>query len=585
MDNLVLIRVVRHLRRSLERAALADLREESSHRFRLLWTGETGQRTVLISLRPELPWIGRPVGSWPSSQGAGVRFAAVCRRALKGSVLTTLEKSDADRVVFLRFAGGESLVAELATHRANLVLLDGRGRVSAAARRPRRSPERYLVGSRYEPPQRPRGLLDPFRSPPEAIDRALEARVAAGDTRFEALRRGLFGVGSAGARLVDDEARACGRSAGKILKERIDALTAGALDPLIEAPGDEGNASGAAVDPGRLLPWEPVGPPPSGHSRSRGADPAQTAGRWYESGERRQLLRGRIGGLQLVLRGEIRRAGIAAARAAVDLESFDDPERHARHGEALLAGLAVARRSGERVFVPDPFDPAGAEIAIPVEPGKDLRVAAEEFFRRRRRAHRGRARARDRIAEVTRRRDRLEALAGHHAGPPTLAGIEELEREMRRERIPVGLEPPTRAGRDRARVTPPRLEGVRLLSSSEGETILVGRSRRDNHRLTFKLGGPEDFWFHALAATGAHVLVRNPERGTRPSVTTLHEAAAVAAWFSEARNQPLAEVQWTRRKYVRRPRGAAVGTVTIKRFETVRVRPALPGGASGTPRR
>ena len=115
MDNLVLIRVVRHLRRSLERTALADLREESSHRFRLLFTGETGQRTVLISLRPELPWIGRPVGGWPSSRGAGARFAGACRRALKGSVLTTLEKSDADRVVFLRFAGGESLVAELAT--------------------------------------------------------------------------------------------------------------------------------------------------------------------------------------------------------------------------------------------------------------------------------------------------------------------------------------------------------------------------------------------------------------------------------------------------------------------------------------
>jgi predicted ribosome quality control (RQC) complex YloA/Tae2 family protein len=50
----------------------------------------------------------------------------------------------------------------------------------------------------------------------------------------------------------------------------------------------------------------------------------------------------------------------------------------------------------------------------------------------------------------------------------------------------------------------------------------------------------------------------------------------VAAWFSEARSQSAVDVQWTRRKYVRRPRGAPPGTVVLKRFETVRVRPALP---------
>jgi hypothetical protein len=38
----------------------------------------------------------------------------------------------------------------------------------------------------------------------------------------------------------------------------------------------------------------------------------------------------------------------------------------------------------------------------------------------------------------------------------------------------------------------------------------------------------------------------------------------------------MVDVQWTRRKNVRRARGAAAGTVLVKRFETVRVRPAAP---------
>jgi predicted ribosome quality control (RQC) complex YloA/Tae2 family protein len=105
---------------------------------------------------------------------------------------------------------------------------------------------------------------------------------------------------------------------------------------------------------------------------------------------------------------------------------------------------------------------------------------------------------------------------------------------------------------------------------------MAGKSGKENHRLTFKLATPEDFWFHALNSPGAHVVARNDERRARPPEATLEEAAAIAAWFSEAGRDEQVDVQWTRRKYVRRPRGAPPGTVIIKKFETIRVRPRLP---------
>ena len=55
--------------------------------------------------------------------------------------------------------------------------------------------------------------------------------------------------------------------------------------------------------------------------------------------------------------------------------------------------------------------------------------------------------------------------------------------------------------------------------------------------------------------------------------STLEEAAALAAWFSDARDESQAEVQWTRRKYVRKPRGAPPGTVIPQRVKTVFVEP------------
>jgi predicted ribosome quality control (RQC) complex YloA/Tae2 family protein len=72
------------------------------------------------------------------------------------------------------------------------------------------------------------------------------------------------------------------------------------------------------------------------------------------------------------------------------------------------------------------------------------------------------------------------------------------------------------------------------------------------------------------------VVARNEERRSRPPKATLEEAAAVAAWFSEASGDEYVEVQWTRRKYVRKPRGAKPGTVILKKFQTIRVCPRLP---------
>ena len=107
-------------------------------------------------------------------------------------------------------------------------------------------------------------------------------------------------------------------------------------------------------------------------------------------------------------------------------------------------------------------------------------------------------------------------------------------------------------------------------------TVSAARLLRENHRLTFKLASPEDFWFHAQGVPGAHVVVRTERREPRLPARTLEEAASIAAWYSDAREQSWADVQWTRRKYVRRPRGAAPGTVVLKKFETLRVRPVLP---------
>jgi predicted ribosome quality control (RQC) complex YloA/Tae2 family protein len=75
-------------------------------------------------------------------------------------------------------------------------------------------------------------------------------------------------------------------------------------------------------------------------------------------------------------------------------------------------------------------------------------------------------------------------------------------------------------------------------------------------------------------------VVRNPERKKALPPATLREAAALAAWFSDAKEEAQADVQVARRKDVRAARGAPPGTVILKRAATVRVRPEVPAGLS-----
>jgi len=83
---------------------------------------------------------------------------------------------------------------------------------------------------------------------------------------------------------------------------------------------------------------------------------------------------------------------------------------------------------------------------------------------------------------------------------------------------------------------------------------------------------PADVWLHARHAGGAHVVLRwtNPER---PPATDPAEAAVLAANHSRARGSTHVPVDWTRRKWVRKPRGAPPGTVMPDRVQTLFVAP------------
>jgi len=112
----------------------------------------------------------------------------------------------------------------------------------------------------------------------------------------------------------------------------------------------------------------------------------------------------------------------------------------------------------------------------------------------------------------------------------------------------------------------------------DGFEVLVGRGDEENDVLTFEVAEPRDFWLHvAGGVAGSHVLVRNPDGLRELPPRVLEAAAALAAWHSKARHAARVEVHVCRVADVSKPRGAAPGEVSLRRFKKLKVQPAGPG--------
>ena len=106
-----------------------------------------------------------------------------------------------------------------------------------------------------------------------------------------------------------------------------------------------------------------------------------------------------------------------------------------------------------------------------------------------------------------------------------------------------------------------------------GWQVLVGRTDADNDYLSFQVARPDDWWFHIRGMPGSHVILQGPP-GADPDRETLQRAAALAAYYSKARNAGVVAVSGTRVRDVSKPRGAKAGTVQIRHEQVFKVRPA-----------
>lgn len=106
-----------------------------------------------------------------------------------------------------------------------------------------------------------------------------------------------------------------------------------------------------------------------------------------------------------------------------------------------------------------------------------------------------------------------------------------------------------------------------------GFHIYVGKNNYQNDMLTFQIATGNDWWFHTKGIPGSHVIVKT--EGKELPDDTFETAAALAAYYSNGRENDKVEVDYLQKKNVKKPNNAAPGFVVYYTNYSMMTTPSL----------
>ncbi len=240
------------------------------------------------------------------------------------------------------------------------------------------------------------------------------------------------------------------------------------------------------------------------------------------------------------------------------MESLDSEVKNEEIGHILMANLHQIEERAERVELFDFY--RNCNITIKLRSDLSPQKNAENFYRK----SKNEKIELEKLMENIENREQLLTVINNY-----IENIEAAEnlKILRSYLKANGLAPNTKL----------KIQSYRELFKRfevEGFEILVGKNSKNNDLLTQQYAYKEDLWLHARDATGSHVVVKY-RAGKKFPNTVIEAAASLAAYFSKRRNETLAPVIVTPKKFVRKPKGFNEGQVIVEKEEVVMVEPKL----------
>lgn len=555
--------IIRELNRLLSGGKVNRIVQPERDEIQLtIYTGKTYRLTLCSN--PTVCRMHLTASSYPSP-AAAPSFCMLLRKHLSGATITRVSGVPFERVADISLTGTNELgypyerhlVIELTGKTSNIVLTDGDYVIFDTIRKVSLDTEKerqFFPGTKY-------GFFAPRdKVAPDDIA-GLKALITNSENPFFALENGVLGMSrdTLGEILYGLDKTESADSLSEEITGRFSAFMRSLENPspnVLEANGD-------ILDVFPTVYRSKRGTPVFFDTLNEAFD------YYFTEKNARQRFREKAKHISTVVKNAKSRTEKKIAAQTEALVESENHKKFSDEGNLILANIYRLKKGMKSAEVEN-FYGDNEIVVIPLDENKTPQANAEAFFKKALKLRKT-AEYTEKLLEENRETLRyLVSVQESLKYSVTFADLEEIYSEL----VANGLIRGNQRG-DNLKGTIKKQRNssvpVPLRYETDGFTIYAGKNNVQNDFVTNKLARPDDLWLHTKDIHSSHVIIVT--EGKKVPDEVIEKAAEITAFYSEARNSGKTPVDYTEKRFVKKPSKAAVGFVNYTNQKTAVVFP------------
>ncbi|MBQ4425839.1 MAG: NFACT family protein [Lachnospiraceae bacterium] len=573
-DGITVAALVHELQSVLAGGRIARIAEPEANEILLTVKTSSGQQRLILCADPSLPLAYLASAGKPSPLQAP-SFLMLLRKHLAGGRILSVTQPDLERVIRIEIEHLDELgdtcrkflILELMGKHSNLIFVNEEGMILDAVRHVSggvSSVREVLPGRPYFIPNT-REKHSPLALDEAAFSALLAEKHAPAEKALNELLTGISPlIAGEISRLagLDGSETAAELSAAERLRlfealsEVLSPVREGAYSPRIYYHG------------GKLIDFSPI--PLSVYAQEEAVlFPSVSAmlEAFYAERSSAGRIRQKSADLRHILTQSLERCSKKRDIQQKQLKDTEKRDKYRLYGE-LIRAYGYGLEPGAKELVCENYYNNNEEIRIPLDETLNAQENAQKYFERYQKLRRTFDATTAQLAETDSELAYLRSVESALA----LAESEQDLAGIKAELAETGWI--RRSGGKKGEKQPKPGKPLHY-RSAEGFDYYVGKNNIQNEELSFRFASGNDWWFHIKTLPGSHVIVKTG--GRELSDKGFEEAAALAAWYSSAPRDGKAEVDYTRRKELKKPAHYRPGMVIYHTNYSMVVRPSTEG--------
>lgn len=567
LDAICLTAVAAELRRAVIGGKVDKIYQPTRDEVVLHMRTGQGNVRMLLSANPQHP-RAHLTETPRENPDTPPMFCMLLRKYFLGGRILAITQPSMERLLEFRFETlselgdrvERRLVLECIGRKANLIMLDGEGRITDCLRRVEGdlSARRPLMPGMFYQAPAPTGKLDPTAMTLEDLRRLVLEQAPEGEGQDKWLLDTFSGLSPLVARELEFQGAGSREGLSDRLERLLKAVKEECFQPIVLAKDEKPFDF-------TFMPVLQYGP---SVELRRYDGFSQMLDDYYAQKEAQERVKQRGQDFIRSVTQARSRTAKKIANQEQDLRNAADRERMRQFGDIITSNFHRMERGQTALRAQNYYDPEGGEVDIPLDPLLTPQQNAAKYYKDYKKAQKAEEMLSIQLEKNRRELDYLDSVL-------QMISLSEGDRdlqEIRQELMDNGyLKQHRRKMTAKGKQKIVRSKPMEFRSSA-GLTILVGKNNSQNDRLTLKEADKRDIWLHTQKIHGSHVILKTD--GGEPDERSLNEAAMLAAWFSQGRESGQVPVDYTPVRYVKKPAGAKPGFVIYNTYHTLYVTPA-----------